>query len=120
MIEEGKMPTLYHSLDEVKSIFPAHCKMQIVAKDRLPNTFDYGVIELVSLLVDAAEHLAAMRLNPNATMMRIRGYWPGWRDRLRASDLTGGAIKKAAGKLLRDGFIEEVPALRTTHRSRHA
>jgi hypothetical protein len=41
-------------LDEVKSIFPAHCKMQIVAKDRLPNTFDYGVIELVRLSVDAA------------------------------------------------------------------
>jgi Protein of unknown function (DUF3489) len=27
-----------------------------------------------------------------------------------ASDLTGGAAKKAVGKLLRDGFIEEIPA----------
>jgi hypothetical protein len=68
MIQEGKIPTLYHSLEEVKSIFAGHCRMQIVAEDRLPTTFDYGVIELVSLSADAAEHLAAMRANLRACL----------------------------------------------------
>jgi hypothetical protein len=60
MIEQGDVPILYRSLDEVAPIFKSHCRKQIPARDRLPNTFDLGVIEQVSLSGDVATRFASM------------------------------------------------------------
>jgi hypothetical protein len=45
------------------------------------------------------------------TQLVLRSTAPPPEGAIDASDLKGGAIKKAAGKLLRDGFIEDVPAI---------
>jgi hypothetical protein len=60
MIEEGDVPILYRSLDEVAPIFKFHCRKQIPASDRLPKTFDLGVIEQVILSDDVAARFASM------------------------------------------------------------
>ena len=60
MIEEGNVPILYRSLDEIAPIFKSHCRKQMPAPDRLPNTFDLGVIEEVSLSDDVATRFASM------------------------------------------------------------
>jgi len=60
MIEQGDVPILYRSLDEVAPIFKSHCRKQIPAPDRLPNTFGLGVIEEVSLSDDVATRFASM------------------------------------------------------------
>ena len=60
MIEEGDVPILYRSLDEVAPIFKFHCRKQIPAPDRLPKTFDLGVIEQVILSDDVAARFASM------------------------------------------------------------
>ncbi|HEX9209709.1 MAG TPA: hypothetical protein VF901_04300, partial [Bradyrhizobium sp.] len=40
---------LYWSAEEIEPFFTAHCAMQIPAPDRMPNTFDVGLIEPVML-----------------------------------------------------------------------
>ena len=60
VIEEGEVPILYRSLDEVAPIFKSHCRKPIPAPDRLPNTFDLGVIEQVILSDDVAARFASM------------------------------------------------------------
>ena len=57
MIHRGEIPMLYESLDQVTPIFQSHCRKQIPAPDRLPNTNDYGVIEPVELSPKVAEQL---------------------------------------------------------------
>ena len=55
MIDQGEIPV--QSLDQVAPIFQSHCRRQIPAPDRLPNTNDYGVIEPVELSPEVAERL---------------------------------------------------------------
>jgi hypothetical protein len=62
MIQDGEMPSLFHSLEEAESALGEHCKVQIEAPDRLPKTFDYTVIVEVELAADDAERLAAIRI----------------------------------------------------------
>ncbi len=62
MIRNGEMPDLYLSLEEAESILSEHCKTQILAPDRLPNTFDYAMIVEVDLPAADAERLAAIRI----------------------------------------------------------
>ena len=57
MIDQGEIPVLYESLDQVAPIFQSHCRKQIPAPDRLPKTNDYGVIEPVELSPEVAERL---------------------------------------------------------------
>jgi hypothetical protein len=62
MIQNGEMPALYVSLEEAEQILGEHCKTQIPAPDRLPNTFDYAMIVEVDLPAADAERLAAIRI----------------------------------------------------------
>jgi hypothetical protein len=62
MIEHGEMPSLYPSLEEAEAKFGEHCKLQIAADDRLPQSFDYAMIVEVSLPPDDADRLAAIRI----------------------------------------------------------
>jgi hypothetical protein len=63
MIEQGELPpALYPSLDEAQSRFGAHCRMQLAAEDRQPNTFDYAVIVNLELPRIGSERLAALRV----------------------------------------------------------
>jgi hypothetical protein len=63
MIEQGELPpALYPSLDEAQSKFGAHCRMQLEAEDRQPNTFDYAVIVDLDLPTIEAERLTALRV----------------------------------------------------------
>src|SRR5215813_1163758 len=61
MLEQGFMPSVCCSNKELTSVFSAQCKIGIEAADRLPNGFDYTVIEGVTLSPDAAERLIRMR-----------------------------------------------------------
>jgi hypothetical protein len=63
MIQQGEVPSLCLSLEEVQSIFSEHCKTQIPALDRLPKTYDYAVIVEVDLPAEDAKRLAALRLD---------------------------------------------------------
>lgn len=63
MIGQGELPPgLYVSLDEAQAKFGEHCRMQLEAEDRQPNTFDYAVIVEVSLPAAEAERYAKMRV----------------------------------------------------------
>lgn len=62
MIEHGEMPRLYPSLVEAEVKFSEHCKLQLPADDRLPNSFDYATIVDLDLPPDDAERLAAIRI----------------------------------------------------------
>jgi hypothetical protein len=66
MIDKGQRPTLYYSKEELRSVFPAHCKKQILASDRLPGSFDHGVIVPVNLSAEAMECLAVLRVGDQA------------------------------------------------------
>jgi hypothetical protein len=62
MILQGEMPSLCLSLEEAESTLIQHCKTQIPAPDRLPNSYDYTVIVEVDLAADDAERFAAIRI----------------------------------------------------------
>jgi hypothetical protein len=62
MIQNDEMPVLYLSLEEAESIIGEHCKTQILAPDRVPNTSDYAMILEVSLPPADVERLAAIRI----------------------------------------------------------
>jgi hypothetical protein len=62
MILQGEVPSLYLSLEEAQADFGEHCRMQIEAPDRLPQTFDYAMIVEVDLAPEAVERFAAMRI----------------------------------------------------------
>lgn len=69
MIEQSEVPVLYRSHYEIKPIFLSHCKTEIPAPDRLPNTYDYGVIEHVALSPEGAERLTAMLAAPSRRLL---------------------------------------------------
>lgn len=62
IINQGEMPFLYPSLEEAESSLSKHCRIQIPAADRLPNTFDFATIVEVELPAKDAERFAALRI----------------------------------------------------------
>ena len=62
MIEHGEMPRLYPSLGDAEAKFGEHCRQQIPAEDRMPNSFDYATIVDLQLPPDDADRLAALRI----------------------------------------------------------
>ena len=73
MLERDQRPTLYWSADEIKPIFAAHCRIQIPAPDRMPNTFDVGLIEPVMLSAASAQRLEAISTIQGWEQMREAG-----------------------------------------------
>jgi hypothetical protein len=71
MIQDGEVPPLYLSLEEAGEDLRLHCKMQVEAADRLPNTHDYAVIVEVDLAAEEAERFAAMRIGELLPATRI-------------------------------------------------
>src|SRR5579864_7413520 len=71
MIDDGSLPNLYESLAEVKPIFPAHCNRRLLAPDRLPNSFDWGLIEFVELNSDYAKRLSTLRKMQNGGRTQV-------------------------------------------------
>jgi hypothetical protein len=73
MLERGERPALYWSAEEIQPFFEAHCAMQIPAPDRMPSTFDVGLIEPVMLSSASAERLDAIRTSQAWEEMREAG-----------------------------------------------
>jgi len=73
MLERDERPTLYWSFDQIKPFFLAHCRTQIHAPDRRPNTFDVGLIEPVTLSAASAKRLEAIRTAYEWEQMREAG-----------------------------------------------
>jgi hypothetical protein len=61
MVEQGEVPVLYDSADDLAPILSSCGKTQIAAPDRYPSTYDIWLIVPVSPLGETAERLAAMR-----------------------------------------------------------
>jgi hypothetical protein len=73
MLERGGRPRLYSPAEEIEPFFAAHCAVQIPAPDRMPNTFDVGLIEPVMLSTASAERLEAIRTSQEWEQMRHAG-----------------------------------------------
>ena len=73
MLKRGDTPRLHRSAEEIEPFFAAHCALQIPAPDRMPNTFDVGLIEPVTLSTSAAERLETIRTSHEWEQMRKVG-----------------------------------------------
>jgi hypothetical protein len=62
MVEQGEVPILYDSADDLAPILSSLGRTQIAAPDRHPSSYDIWLIVPVSPLGETAERLAAMRL----------------------------------------------------------
>ena len=61
-IQRGEAPPLFLTLQDAVASLPAHCKNQLEAPDRQPNTFDYAVIVEVELAAEEAERFISLRI----------------------------------------------------------
>ena len=62
MVEQGEVPILYDSADDLAPILSSRGMTQIAAPDRHPSSYDTWLIVPVSPLGETAERLAAMRV----------------------------------------------------------
>jgi hypothetical protein len=62
MVEQGEVPILYDSADDLAPILSSLGRTQIAAPDRHPSSYDIWLIVPVSPLGETAERLAAMRV----------------------------------------------------------
>jgi hypothetical protein len=61
-IHQGNAPPLFLSLQDAVESLPEHCRSQLEAPDRQPNTFDYAIIVEVELAAEEAERFTTLRI----------------------------------------------------------
>ena len=70
MIDQGRLPVLFDSVDEIKQSFPTYSKKFLVATDRLPKSSDIALIipvELAPTTADALQRLSSVSVETAAS-----------------------------------------------------
>src|SRR5262252_5214807 len=118
LIALGQVPKLYRS-PELQAAFPSHCRLQIPASDRAPNTFDFGVIEPVKLSSDAEHRLASLLPPPVGAACKPAETGQGDGGILPAATMHVSAVPPPANVRAQDAALDGKHSSSTSERVHH-